>query len=240
MYPDDSVQFLVEPWWVPAEGGRVERGRLIRTLVPYPEMKPHRLIPEGRGDDARQHTRASFRIEPYRIGDPPPPVGVLPVAGLPVRDGETYSVQRGKVRPAVVLSTGGPDVPREIAGGRERWQAAHALLVAPFYGADPGGNRGGWPEVFVNRIRRIEYPQYVWDKLPITGSTEAILRLDHVFPIGIDPAGYQLLPFKLSPEALAVIDDWCLWLLSNELDSESVLGMIRAELTKLQDPTGSA
>jgi hypothetical protein len=110
------------------------------------------------------------------------------------------------------------------------------LIVAPFYGADPGGTRGGWPEEFVNRIRRIEYPQYVWDKLPITGTTDSILRLDHLFPIGIDPAGYQLLPFKLSPDALAVIDDWCLWLLSNELDPKSVLGIIRAELSKLQDP----
>jgi hypothetical protein len=64
-----------------------------------------------------------------------------------------------------------------------------------------------------------------------------IVALRHQFPIGTDPARYQLLPFKLSPDALAVIDDWCLWLLSNELDPESVLGMIRAELLKLQDPT---
>lgn len=240
MYPDDSVQYLVEPWWVPADAGRIERGRLVRTLVPYPEMKPHRLIPEGRGDDARQHTRANFRIEPYRIGDPPPAVGVLPVAGLPLREGETYSVHRGKVRPTVVLSTSGPEIPRGIAGGRERWQSAHTLLVAPFYGADPGGTRGGWPADFVGRIKRAEYPQYVWDKLPVTGSTESILRLDHVFPIGIDPAGYQPYPFRLSPDALAVMDVWLRWLFAGDLDPDSILGMVRPELAKLQEPASNA
>src|SRR5207245_1659934 len=69
----------------------------------------------------------------------------------------------------------------------------------PFYGADAGGTRSGWHPPFVERIRRAEYPQYVWDKLPITGATESILRLDHVFALGADPAGYYHYPFQLSP-----------------------------------------
>ena len=32
-------------------------------------MKPLRLVPEGRGADARQHDRALFRLEPYRISE---------------------------------------------------------------------------------------------------------------------------------------------------------------------------
>ena len=148
MFPEDSVQWLMNEWWVDDRPQTIKRGRLIRTLVPYPEMKPHRLVPEDRGQDARQHTRATFRLQAFRIGDPPPAAGLLPVAALPLRDGETYLVQRGKVRPAVVLSTGGTDVPTAIRGGRERWQAARTLLIAPFYGADPGGTRGGWPSSF--------------------------------------------------------------------------------------------
>lgn len=107
MYPDDSVQSLAREWWIADQSGAPSRGRLLWTFVPYPEMKPHRLIPEGRGDDARQHTHANFRIEPFRIGDPLPPTGTLPVAALPLREGEIYYVQRGKVRPAVVISVGG-------------------------------------------------------------------------------------------------------------------------------------
>lgn len=232
MYPDDSVQYLVEPWWIPAEGGQIQRGRLINTLAPYPDMKPHRLIPEGRGDDARQHQRALFRIEEFRLIDPPQILGVLPVAGMPLHPGENYSVHRGKIRPAVVVSTGGPDVPR--TQGAARWQTAHTLIVAPFYGAEAGGTRGGWHPTFVERIRRAEYPQYMWDKLPITGAAESILRMDHLFAMGADPAGYSHYPFQLSPEALSVMDDWLHWLLNGALAQDSVLALVRTELSKLQ------
>jgi hypothetical protein len=237
MYPDDSVQFLVEPWWIPAEGAQIQRGRLINTLVPYPDMKPHRLVPEGRGGDARQHQRALFRIEEFRIGDPPQVAGVLPVAGLPLHQGESYLVRRGKVRPAVVLSTAGPELAR--GQGAARWQTAHTVIIAPFYGADAGGTRGGWHPTFVERIRRAEYPQYVWDKLPITGATESILRLDHMFALGADPAGYYHYPFQFSPDALTVIDHWLRWLLTGDIDPESVLGMMRAELSRLPGGAGA-
>lgn len=169
MYPDDSVQSLTRQWWMQDDSGVPARGRLIWTFVAYPDMKPHRLVPEGRGDDARQHTRANFRVEQFRIGDPPPDSGTLPVAALPLREGEVYYVQRGKVRPAVVLSTGGADISREIRQGEQRWQSARTMLVAPFYGAEPGGTRGGWPAPFVDRIRRAEYPQYVLGQAPARG-----------------------------------------------------------------------
>jgi hypothetical protein len=237
MYPDDSIQFLVEPWWIPAEGAQIQRGRLISTLVAFPDMKPHRLVPEGRGDEVRQHDRALFRIEEYRIGDPQRRADVLPVAGLPLHPGESYAVHRGKVRPAIVLSTGGPEVPRPR--GAARWQTAHTFLVAPLYGADAGGTRGGWHPTFVERIRHAEYPQYVWDKLPITGAAESILRLDHVFALGADSAGLHHCPFPLSPDALNVIDDWLHWLLTGDLDPESVLAMMRIACSNLPGGTGA-
>lgn len=234
MFPEDSVQSLTNEWWVEDRAQRLMRGRLIRTFVPYPEMKPHRLVPEDRGEDARQHARANFRVEAFRIGDPPPAAGLLPVAAFPLRPGEIYFVQRGKVRPAVVLSLGGPHVPDAIRGGRERWQGAPTLLVAPFYGADPGGTRGGWPAQFVQRIRRAEYPQYVWDPLPLPGGpTESILRLDHLMPIGADPAGFRIEPYRLGAEALGLLDEWLQWLVTDTLSGDSILAMIREGFAKL-------
>jgi hypothetical protein len=112
-YPDDAVQTLTSTWWVEDKTEAIVRGRLLWTWVRYPEMEPYRLIPEGRGEDARQHARAHFRIETFRMGDPPRGIATLPVAALPIRDGETYLVQRGKRRPAIVISTGGVEVPRE-------------------------------------------------------------------------------------------------------------------------------
>lgn len=232
MYPEDCIQSVVDGWWMPASGP-VQRGRLIRTHVQFPEMKPHRLTPVGRGDDARQHTRAEYVIDEYRIGDEPQPVSTLPVAGLPLHRGESYIVRRGKVRPAVVLSVGGAAVPAER--GAAKWQTNRAFLVAPFYGADADSSRGGWQPTFVARIRHAEYPQYVWDKLPITGSAESVLRLDHIFAIGSDPASYQTLPFRLSTEALAFIDDWLSWLGTESLSPKSNLAYVRSELLKIYD-----
>jgi hypothetical protein len=232
MYPDDCVQKYVHPWWIEERADTVVRGRLLWTWVPYPEMKPYRLIPEGRGDDPRQHSRAQFRIETFRMGDPPQGIATLPVAALPMREGETYLVQRGKRRPAIVISTGGLPVPKELRPGREHWQSARSILVAPFYGADPSTSRGGWLEPFVERIRHAEYPQYVWDILPVSSSSTSIsiLRLDHVFPIGADPANWKTEPYVLSPDALGVLDDWIGWLLNDRLPADSSLAYLRAEL----------
>jgi hypothetical protein len=227
MYPDDSVQGIVGGWWEPASGA-AQRGRLIRTHVHFPDMKPHRLTPIGRGDDARQHSKAQFVIDECRLTDPPAPVSSLPVAGIPLFPNESYFVRRGKVRPAVVISLGGVAV--ASATGAPKWQTNRAFLVAPFYGADQDSSRAGWRPAFVERIRRGEYPQYVWDRLPITGAEEAILRLDHTFAVGSDPASYETLPFRLSDAALKILDQWFTWLMTNELSPECDLGWIRAEL----------
>lgn len=233
-YPDDCVQAFTNNWWIEDKTGTLVRGRLLWTLVPYPEMKPYRLVPLGRGDDPRQHQRAEFRIETFRVGDPPLGTGTLPVAALPVRQGEALVVQRGKRRPAIVLSIGGLPVPGELRAGSSRWQSARSVLVAPYYGAESDGSRGGWPTEFVNRIRHAEYPQYVWDPLPMSSTGSAsILRLDHAFPIGGDPANWQLEPYVLSTEALGILDEWLSWLLTNHLSDDTVLAYLRKELSAL-------
>ena len=64
-------------------------------------------------------------------------------------------------------------------------------------------------------------------------SSESILRLDHLFPIGADPAGYQLEAFRLSDEALTLVDDWLHWLVTDTFPKDSVLPTIREEFAKL-------
>lgn len=127
-YPDICLQTLTSSWWVEDGPGEVSRGRLIWTLVPYPEMKPHRLLPIGRGSNARQHSTADYRLETFRVGDSPRGVATLPVAALPIRDGESLMVARAKRRPSVVVSTGGPIVPAPLRQGANRW---HVLPMAP-------------------------------------------------------------------------------------------------------------
>ncbi len=229
-YPEDSVQSLVREWWARDESGTVARGRLLKAFVPYPEHKPLALVPEGRAD-ATDHTRAIVRVVPFHM-DRPTRGGVLPVAGMPLHPGEAYYAVRGKVRPVVVLSEGGDDVPAALRRGQASWQSARTFLVAPYYGGEADGERAGWNPAFVERIRRAEYPQYVWDRLP-TAASESILRLDNILPIGADPAAYKLADYRLTGEALELLDEWLAWLFSGELPGDGVLAEIRSGLAAL-------
>lgn len=233
-YPEASVHNLTGNWWETAMGGALSRGRLIRVVAPYPEMKPARLIPQGRGDDARQHLQANYRIEEFRAGQPMPEVSPLPVASMPLRSGETYLVKRGKLRPAVVIAMEGVAVEDHLKRSGASWQHRPALLVAPYYGVEADGTRAGWDPEFVARIQRAEYSQYVWDILPIGGSDEgSILRLDHVFPIGADAANWLLTDYRLRSDALTYLDEWLSWHTNGTLIADGLLAYTRGELAKI-------
>ena len=71
-YPDESVQALTDPkpsWW--QEDNALGRGSLVRTIVPYPDQRPFRFAPIGRGQEARQHDQAQIRLEEFRMGASP-------------------------------------------------------------------------------------------------------------------------------------------------------------------------
>ena len=232
MYPDDSLQSLVSSWWQKEESQAIKRGRLLKAFVPHVDQNPMILIPEGRNDPT-SHTRVNYRLEPLQTKQMPRPP-ILPVAALPAYQGEIRTVYRAKKRPVLVISCGGPDIPRGLRIGAARWQTAPTLLVAPYYGAEPSATRGGWKEEFVNRIRRCEYPQYLWDKLPISSSTEeSILRLDHIQPIARNPDACESTPYCISEEAFTVLDEWLLWLFKEKLPEDGVLLDVRKGLMEL-------
>jgi hypothetical protein len=137
---------------------------------------------------------------------------------------------RAKKRPALVLSTGGAEVSKNLKTGSARYQTNPTILVAPYYGADLGGSTGGWRPEFVERIRRCEYPQYMWDSLPVGGRKESILRLDHLQPIGKYGKSFEVSDFELHPNAIEIVDEYLTWLLSGGLPSDSILREIRAAL----------
>jgi hypothetical protein len=101
------------------------------------------------------------------------------------------------------------------------------LLVAPFYGADQDGTRGGWHPEFVRRIQRAMYPQFAWDMLPLPGPRESILRLDHAFSVSAHPEAFAFTPHRLSEEAVVLMESWFVWLLTGELAADCELGAFR-------------
>ena len=110
------------------------------------------------------------------------------------------------------------------------YQTSPTMIVAPFFGADADGSRGGYRPELVERIRHAEYPQFVWDQLPVPGSRESILRLDQLQAVGRNPQSYEISRFVLSVEALGIIDDWVSWLLTGRLAETSALAAIREVL----------
>lgn len=101
------------------------------------------------------------------------------------------------------------------------------MLVAPYYGADVGRGSGGWKAELVDRIRRCEYPQYMWESLPTATRKESILRLDQIQPLGRHGASYTLTEFCLSSDAIGFLDEWLGWLFTGRLLGDGLLFEVR-------------
>lgn len=228
-YPADSLQTYIGEWWQETSQNVPARGRLVRAFIPHVDVVPNRLVPEARAE-ATNHSRATFRIEPFRVSDPAPK-SRLPIAALPQFPGEQYLVSRGKLRPAVIVGLGGVALPKSLKGGTSaNWPTSPTLLVAPYYGTEASQSRSGWKPELVSRIRRAEFPQYLWDKLPLAGADESILRLDHVQPIGRHQDSVELTKYTLSPNALSVLDEYMSWCMTGLLDKSGDVYDIRQEL----------
>ncbi|MBL8934243.1 MAG: hypothetical protein JNM69_06810 [Archangium sp.] len=178
---------------------------------------------EAKRLDETKHQNAEFvlrEVGSTTTGDP------LPVAALGLNPGECVAVFRAKRRrPAVVLATS-KEVPKADAPG-VAWQRHPMALVAPYFGVDAGGTRGGWPPEFVQRIRHLHYAQFQYDRLPIGGAVESICRLDQLQPMGLHYKSYELTPWKLSASALELLQQQLDWLRSGKLKEESELGLVR-------------
>ncbi len=207
------------------------RGRLVWAFVPHVDQQPYVLVVKGRVEDDR-HSDAEFEVQPLRVNSPPEEA-FLPVAALPAYAGEVRTVYRAKRRPALVVAEPGVPVEKALRRGVARYQTNRCFLVAPYYGADQGGKRGGWRPEFVQRIRRAEYPQYMWESLPIGGASESILRVDHIQPIGAHGEAVRPTGYVLTTEALEILDEWLAWFLQGRLLEGGVLPFLREELGKL-------
>ena len=240
MIPEDSIQHYVPKWWTTDDDHNLRRGRLLRAFVPHVDQEPLHLIAEGRADPT-SHKQFTAKIERLDFGASRK-APALPVAALPHFQGEVHAVYRAKDRPVLVVSGGGPLVEKALRLGSARWQTAPTLIVAPYYGVDSSGTRGGWRPEFVERIRRGEYPQYIWDSLPLKSSTttESILRLDHIQPIGRIATTHEWTPHCLSDDAMKVLDEWIDWLMKGSLSKEGLLDTARQFLVQEFSPSHNA
>ncbi|MCI5219390.1 MAG: hypothetical protein D3914_09415 [Candidatus Electrothrix sp. LOE2] len=235
-YPDGSLQkyFDNHSWWEKTNEKQPSFGRLIWAFVPHVDIIPKSLLPTGRAEEeASNHSKVSYEIADLRINSHFQK-NSLPAAILPCYQGECYTIHRSKKRPVLLISDGGPDIPKQLRSSmKPSWHTNPTLLVAPYYGVLKKGF-SKWYEPFVERIKRCEYPQYLWDTLPIPSDTESsILRFDHIQPIGKHNDSYELTEYTLKEDVVYLLNEWIDWLITGEVDRDSVLNEIRNDLLGL-------
>lgn len=230
MYPDDCVQSIIRPrdWWVANEKRVLCRGGLVFTFVPHVDQTPYSFEPVGRAQ-SDQHGTAVVRVAPLRVGEALKQTN-LPVAAMPLHGGEVWAAYRAKRRPCLVLGSIGPAVERSLVRGMPNRSTAPTVLVAPYYGADQDGTRAGYKPAFVERIRHCEYPQFVWDRLPLKGPSESILRLDQLQPMGLHGTSFDVCAHRLSDDALEVMDDILRWVVWGGVSEDSLIALYRSAI----------
>jgi hypothetical protein len=222
-YPKESVQSLIgaDSWWIKDDTKSLKRGRLILAYVPHVDQIPTLVTVIGRSDDPAFHDKAYVQFSAFSFSEPKRKPE-LPVAALPAYPNEVRLVYRAKRRPLLVIGESGPEVDERLTAGKPKAQTAPTLLVAPYYGRDEGtGKRAGYTGAFVERVQHCEYPQFFWDKLPVPGSDESILRFDHIQPIGHHYKTYALLEYRLGEDALSLFDEWLNWFIYGTVDEEN-------------------
>lgn len=231
MFPDDCVQSIVGSanWWTKNKAQELCRGALIFAFTPHADQVPYTFEPVGQTDPNR-HDSAILRVTPLSANQPLKKTD-LPVAAMSLLGGEVWSAYRAKKRPCLVIGSNNPAVDQALTKGTPKNSTAPTVLVAPYYGVDRDSRRAGYKPEFVERVRHCEYPQFVWDRLPISGGPdESILRLDHLQPIGADRNSYKISEFKLSDAALEIIDELVRWLIWDGVDADSLIALYREEI----------
>lgn len=235
MFPDDSIQSIItpSPWWEKSDGKKLERGRLIHAFAPYVDQVPYTIKPVGRMRASR-HDSARLDITPLRIKERPAKES-LPVAAMTLHKSEVWVAYRAKKRPCLVFGNSSPPVSDSLRRGMPKRSTAPTVLVAPYYGVDRNGTRAGYNPELVERIRHAEYPQFFWDKLPISGPEESVLRLDHIYPVGTHYLSYELSNYKLSYNAMEIMDDLFHWLIWGGVPEDSLILDYRKEIEAIFD-----
>jgi hypothetical protein len=221
--PEDSTHFSIDPWWVETTDNTPAPGRLLWVYVPHVGQEPKALVPTGRTGEVRQHELADCEILPA-THEKVFTRSTLPVASLPCYDNELLSVYNAKRRPVLVLAAPHIHLDKDEFKGKPPYMTASTYMVAPYYGADEGsGTRAGYPQTFMDRVRHCEYPQFVWDMLPLPGANVSLLRLDQIYPLSTMFRAYETTPYMLSGEALTVVQEWMGWHFFGEVPKEGFI-----------------
>lgn len=229
-FPCDCVQIAAASgkWWVPQDSPKICRGSLVTTFIAHADQLPYTFVPASR-TDATKHDSATVTVEPLKVNQPLKRIQ-LPVAAMTAYDGETWAAYRAKKRPCLVLSCDHPAVDAALTRGMPKTHTAPMCLAAPYYGIARNRVRVGFNDIFVERVRHLEFPQFFWDALPHPSGEESILRLDQLQPVGAHHQAVAPTGFRLCDDGLSVIDEILEWLIRGDVREDSLVAMFRSEI----------
>jgi hypothetical protein len=227
-YPDICPQSLVEPWWEKDTGDDFKAGRLVWAFLPHVDQVPYTVKPLGRNEPT-EHRTGIMSVKRFEIGALAKKKD-LPVSAMPVYENEMLCIYRTKKRPAIIISKGGTFVENQLTKGKSKWRTNRTVLLAPSYSV-----REAFSFDFCERVRRCEYPQFMWDDLPIGSSDKgSIVRFDHLQPVGRSKKSIEFTEYCLSNKAMAFIMNWVDWLISGYMDPNSEFCESRSFLMDLE------
>jgi hypothetical protein len=130
---------------------------------------------------------------------------------------EEFPVVRAKFRPVIMLVPDPPEIaiPDLRGGGRIN---RHLCLVAPCYGVVDAMSKSKYREEFLNRVRCLEFPQFMFLPNMTCMPKDSLLRLDsiqHAFHNQLDPTRWAL-----SPDIQAILRGQLSFLFAGLYDGE--------------------
>lgn len=233
-FPEDSIQYVLDDWWLATPLSTPKRGDLVRVMVPFRFGLPTRLVAKRKANEPGDHECVDFESQSFAF-DTSLTREKLPIAGLPQIEDGSYALSPYKKRPALVLASPADPPDEKLTLGLAGYQKAPCFIVAPYYGTDKNGMRGGYPEELVRLVRRCKYPHFFWDCLPLKGdTTSSLLRLDAMFSVVHDRTWYQHTGFRLSQDGMEIVAEYLEWFMTGALPKESLIRDVRAKLEELE------
>ncbi len=143
----------------------------------------------------------------------------IPLATPKLETNEEFLVVRAKLRPVVLVIPQTPPLGVDNRGYRGKIQRPRCCVAQVFGLADPKTNEAQFSPTFVDRVRKMEFPELMFlPKHPGLLEVDSLLRLDElqsVFAPHLDPRQYAL-----SDEAAAVLRGQIMWLVARHGPSE--------------------
>ncbi len=168
-------------------------GQLFRTHAYYPHENLELWRPVADPNEPTKTIASQFQIaaagkDAFRRS--------IPLASPKLETNEEFLVIRAKMRPVVLLMPEMPPLGVETRGYRGRVQR-HLCLVGQVFGlVDPKTNREEFSPSFVERIRKMEFPQLMFlPARPGFLEVDSLLRLDElqsVFTPNLEPTRLAL------------------------------------------------